>query len=58
MGLLSFAETAKRVKRILIGNSFDKKINYSFMSIQENSMCDLIKKYKQPFSNENKPILY
>jgi hypothetical protein len=55
---LHLEDSKRNVRGILIGSSFDEKIDYSLMGIQNDDIYKLIDRYEHPFSAENKPPIF
>jgi hypothetical protein len=43
------------VKGILVGSDFDKKIDYALQGVQDDKILSLIKKFRHPFDDQNRP---
>ncbi len=54
---LNMAKAKKNVNAIIVGNEFSDKFHYTFIGVQSNHIYQLIRTFKHPFNEQNKPIL-
>ena len=52
---MNMAKGKKTVKAIIVGNEFSDKYLYSFIGVQSNHIYEIIKTFKHPFNDINKP---
>jgi len=54
---LNMTKAKKTVNAIIVGNEFSDKFHYTFMGVQSNHIYQIIRTFKHPFSEQNKPKL-
>ena len=54
---LNLEKSDKLVRGIIIGKEFSENIDYSIFGMQSNKSLDLIKLFKHPFDDINRPVL-